>query len=56
MAQLEVKRKSPSLWWLWVIIILVVIGLAAFCYQHYYKGRAISPGADTTQTTKTTTP
>ncbi|HWZ04345.1 MAG TPA: hypothetical protein VNX40_12095 [Mucilaginibacter sp.] len=56
MAQLEVKRKSRSLWWLWVIIIIVVIAAAAYCYQHYYSGQASVPNADTTKTTKNSTP
>jgi hypothetical protein len=56
MAHLEVKRKSRSLWWLWVVIIIIIIASAAFCYQHYYKSQANSPNADTTGTTKTSTP
>jgi hypothetical protein len=41
MAHLEVKRKSHSSLWHWLIIIIIVIAAVAFWYTRYYQPTAM---------------
>jgi uncharacterized protein YpmB len=56
MAHLEVKPRSRSNWWLWVMVVIIIIVLAAFYYfNNYSRGPITVARTDTTKTVKDTT-
>jgi len=50
MAHLEVKPRSRSNWWVWLIIIILVIAAAFFFWNQYGEGKIIASHTDTTKT------
>jgi hypothetical protein len=51
MAHLEVKPKSRSNWWIWLIIVILIIAAAIYFFQGYSDGKLTVTKTDTTKTT-----
>lgn len=54
MAHLEVKPRTRSNWWIWLIILIVLIAAAYYVWNSYYgNGRTLVSRTDSTTVTTT---